>query len=178
MLGVEKPRRAVAILALATAVVSAACSGDGEGRPQVDVVSGNGSPSGSVSASASGAPPARGVVEAKPSSAVQVDVVLKEWATDAKAARVRAGDVYFFVDNQGKAPHELVVIRTDQAPDKLSVEHGRVPESKVEIIGEIEPFAGESKAGKAFKLAKGNYVLICNIAGHYELGMRTAFGAD
>lgn len=174
MLQVEKPWRVIAILVLTAALSSAACAGDGEDRPRVDVV--GGPKTGSVSAS--GAPPERGVLQPKPSSAVQVDVVLKEWATDAKAARVRAGDVYFLVDNQGKEPHELVVVQTDQAPDKLPVEYGRVPESKVKIIGEIEPFAGESKAGKAFSLAKGKYVLLCNIAGHYELGMRAAFTVE
>lgn len=176
MLRVEKSWRVIVVLMLTAALLSAACAGDGEDRPRVDVVGGE--KAGSVSVSASGAPPERGVLEPKPSSAVQVDVVLKEWATDAKAARVQAGDVYFLVDNQGKEPHELVVVQTDQAPDKLPVEYGRVPESKVKIIGEIEPFAGESKAGKAFKLTRGKYVLICNIAGHYELGMRTAFAVD
>ncbi|TAK76221.1 MAG: hypothetical protein EPO16_07490 [Dehalococcoidia bacterium] len=175
MLRVEKPWP-VAVLVLTVALFSTACTGDGEDRPQVDVVGGDKTSSASVSAS--GAPPERGVVEPKPPSAVQVDVELKEWATEAKAARVSAGGVYFFVSNQGKQPHELVVIQTDQSPDKLPVEGGRVPEGKVKIVGEIEPFAAESKAGKTFNLAKGKYVLICNIAGHYELGMRVALTVE
>ncbi|HLF79263.1 MAG TPA: hypothetical protein VJB57_17415 [Dehalococcoidia bacterium] len=140
--------------------------------------------SGSASVSASGEPPAAGVVEVKPASAAQVDVILQEWAVRPQQTSVRAGQVYFLVDNQGpEDPHELVIIQSDLAPDKLPLEKDKVPENKVKIIGEIEPFAPKSKAGKTFNLPAGKYVLICNITevedgkveSHYKLGMRAAF---
>jgi hypothetical protein len=73
--------------------------------------------------------------------------------------------------------------KTELALDRLPTEKGKVPENKVNLIGEIEPFAARSMAGKAFNLTAGKYVLICNIAevedgkleSHYELGMRTSF---
>jgi hypothetical protein len=84
---------------------------------------------GSVSASGPVAEP--GVVQTKPASATQVDVVLREWSVTTAQASVPAGQVYFLVDNQGpEDPHEFVVIRSDLAPAALPVENGMVPESR------------------------------------------------
>jgi hypothetical protein len=89
--------------------------------------------------------------------------------------------VYFFANNPGpNDPHELVIIRTDLAPDQLPVVDGRVPEDQVDLIGEIEPFNPGTQAADTFSLEPGNYVLICNLAeveegemeSHYEPGMR------
>jgi uncharacterized cupredoxin-like copper-binding protein len=165
--------RASFLAALAfIAVTSLACSDEAS-------VSSNGS-----SSSASGLPAEPGVVLTKPAAAAQVDVVLKEWAIGTIPVSVRAGDVYFLVDNQGpEDAHELVIIKTDLAPTALPIENNRVPEDKIDIVDEIEPFAAGSKAGATFQLAAGKYVLICNITevedgeveSHYQLGMRTAF---
>jgi uncharacterized cupredoxin-like copper-binding protein len=173
MLSRPRPTAFFGVALAALVLLTVACGGDD------DVSS-----SGSASASASGEPPSSGVIEAKPASAAQVDVILQEWAVRLQQASVRAGQVYFLVDNQGpEDAHEFVIIQTDLAADKLPVVKDKVPEDKVKIIGEIEPFSTKSKPGKTFNLAAGKYVLICNIAevedgkveSHYKLGMRTAF---
>ncbi|MEZ4554019.1 MAG: hypothetical protein R3B59_08930 [Dehalococcoidia bacterium] len=171
------------------ALLVAACGG--EDRPAVDVIEdgGTSSASGSVSSSGTGSAsaPGPGVVEAKPAGAQQADVVLREWAVEPKVATVKAGQVYFLADNQGpEDAHELVIVRTDLAPDKLPVEEGRVPEDEVDLVDEIEPFSAKSQASKTVTLTPGNYVLLCNIAevedgeleSHYELGMRVAFRVE
>lgn len=118
-----------------------------------------------------------------PDGATVVDVTLKEWEIILGAETAPAGQVYFRVKNEGpEHPHEFVVVRTDLAPDALPVEDGRVPEDEVDLLDEIEPFAG-STGSLTLDLEPGKYVLICNIAetedgktqSHYELGMRTAF---
>jgi uncharacterized cupredoxin-like copper-binding protein len=156
------------------AVVLIACGDDNGG--------GTGSVSGS--ASASGEPVGPGVVSAKPANAAQVDVVLREWSITPAPTSVAAGQIYFLVDNQGpEDPHEFVVIRTDLAPGSLPFENNEVPEDKINLIGEIEPFTPRSKASAVFNLTAGNYVLICNITeleggqveSHYREGMRVAF---
>jgi hypothetical protein len=90
--------------------------------------------------------------------------------------------VYFLADNRGpEDPHELVIVRSDLAPDQLPVVDGRVPEDQVDFIGEIEAFAPGTQAADTFNLTPGNYVLLCNIAeveggqleSHYQLGMST-----
>lgn len=171
---------------VAAALLLAACGG--EDRPRVDVIEdgGTSSASGSVSSSGPGSASA-GEVSAKPAGATQVDIVLREWAVEPNVRSVKAGDVYFLADNRGPDdPHELVIVKTDLAPDKLPVEQGRVPESKVTVVDEIEAFAPKSQASKTVKLSAGSYVLLCNIAevedgtveSHYELGMRAAFRVE
>jgi uncharacterized cupredoxin-like copper-binding protein len=168
---------ALLVLGLATAI---ACGDDDDSGSG----SGSGSGSASGSASASGEPVGPGVVQAKPASATQVDVVLREWAVQPSVASVPAGQIYFLVDNQGpEDPHEFVVIKTDLTPDRLPVEQGAVPEDKVQLLDEIEPFSPGSKASLTLNLTAGTYALICNIAeveqgqleSHYQLGMRASF---
>jgi uncharacterized cupredoxin-like copper-binding protein len=81
--------------------------------------------------------------------------------------------------NEGTMPHELVVIKTTLAPDKLPVgdDSAVVEGGPVEVIGEIEPdeLSPSATASKTMQLEAGSYVLICNIAGHYSSGMHTAF---
>lgn len=89
---------------------------------------------------------------------------------------VSAGQVVFNVKNTGTVVHELVVIKTTLAPDKIPAdvdEPGKVHEegSKGES-GDIE--AGKT-ASFTLNLDPGAYVLICNEVGHYAIGMRIAF---
>jgi hypothetical protein len=174
-----------AAAALSMALV--AC--DGEDRPGVEVINENSSGTGSASGSATGTGSVTGtdvepgVVQSPPSGATQVAVTLDEWRVAPDRSTAPAGAVYFLADNVGDDPHELVVVRTDLAPDALPVEEGAVPEDEVDIVDEIEPFAPGSKASAVFNLTPGKYVLFCNIAeeengeleSHYELGMRTGF---
>src|SRR5262245_49882356 len=58
---------------------------------------------------------------AEPVAASTVGVWLKEWKVITSAKVVPAGKVTFVVSNVGKFEHELVVIRTNRAPDALPV---------------------------------------------------------
>ena len=124
-----------------------------------------------------------GVVLPKPADVPQVDVILGEWSVIPNPRTVPAGQVYFLVENSGPLhPHELVIVKTDLAPNELPVVDGQVDESKVEVIGEIEEFAKGTSASGLFDLEPGNYLLICNILetegeleSHYEEGMSVAF---
>ncbi len=152
-----------------------------EVRPGQVTIIGSG---GTVSASISASTIEPGMVTPPPSGATQVDVVLKEWSIEVSPATVKAGQVYFLADNQGPlAPHEVVVIKSRAAPDSLTAVEGVVPEQTVNVIGEIEGFAPDTKASGVFNLTPGTYVLICNIVelkegqveSHYLLGMHTVF---
>ena len=152
-----------------------------EVRPGQVTIIGSG---GTVSASISASTIEPGMVTPPPSGAAQVNVVLKEWSIEVSPATVKAGQVYFLADNQGPlAPHEVVVIKSRAAPDSLTAVEGVVPEQTVNVIGEIEGFAPDTKASGVFNLTPGTYVLICNIVeikegqveSHYLLGMHTVF---
>ena len=100
-------------------------------------------------------------------------VTLREWAIARAPASATAGKITFIVKNSGKSKHEFIVMRTNVPAGKLPAKNGRVSEkgSKGEI-GDLAP--GVTKR-LTLTLAKGKYVLICNIAGHYQAGQHAAF---
>ncbi len=90
---------------------------------------------------------------------------------------VPAGPVTFNVKNAGAIVHELVLLHTDVAEDKIPADAqnpGMVDEST--SLGEMaaDMPAGTSKTF-TITLAAGNYVVICNEIGHYMAGMHSAF---
>lgn len=107
-----------------------------------------------------------------------VAVDLNEWEVAPDASSAPAGEVEFAATNSGSLAHELVIVRSALAADELPVEGGLVPEDQVDVIGEIEEFAVGQTVRASFRLEAGDYLLICNINGHYEAGMRTAFSIE
>ncbi len=86
---------------------------------------------------------------------------------------VPAGTVTFTAKNTGKHEHEMIVLKTDEAPDSLAVTNGKVSEAA--SVGEVS----ETPAGKSgtltVNLKAGKYVLVCNIKNHYERHMYAPF---
>lgn len=123
-----------------------------------------------------------------PTRATTVSVALQEFAVLPSVASVPAGTVTFVAKNIGPDDvHEMVVVRTDLAPDALPVDKdGKAAEEGTGItsIGETGDIAvGETKEA-SFELPPGKYLLICNIVqtepdgsleAHYKVGMRTGF---
>ena len=116
-------------------------------------------------------------------STTDVKVSLNEWSVAPDVAVAKAGKIRFVARNDGKEPHEFVIVQTDLAPAALPVVEGKVDEEKVKVIDEIEPFASGETETKTVNLKAGKYVLICNIVervpgqqvkSHYENGMRIA----
>jgi uncharacterized cupredoxin-like copper-binding protein len=114
----------------------------------------------------------------------EVKVGLKEWSVTPEVAQVKSGEVRFVVTNEGREPHEFVIIRSDLNPNALPVIDGKVDEERVEVIDEIESFPAGATERKGVRLKAGKYLLICNIVertpgqpieSHYEQGMTTAF---
>ena len=109
------------------------------------------------------------------SASATVNATLSEFSITVDKASAAAGKITFNAKNNGTVPHELVVIKTDLAPDQLPVANGVVDASKVTSSGEIEQFdAGKTQSG-TFTLTSGKYVLICNVPAHYQAGMHIAF---
>ncbi len=103
-------------------------------------------------------------------------VALSEWAIKPASASVKAGKVVFKTTNNGTTPHELVVVKTDVAQDKLEKNSsGIVDETKYKPLGRTKQLDGAKSEDLSVDLTAGKYVLLCNVAGHYDLGMHTAF---
>ena len=105
-----------------------------------------------------------------------IATTLTDFAISASPAEATAGDVTFEVVNDGPSEHEMVIIKTDLAPDALPTDSkGEVIEDEVEPIDEVEDVAPGSSASLTVNLEAGSYVLLCNLPGHYAAGMSAAF---
>jgi uncharacterized cupredoxin-like copper-binding protein len=107
-----------------------------------------------------------------------VNVTEKEYSIGLSSTTLKAGPVHFSVKNQGGMPHQLVLFKTALAANALPVKDGVVDEQGAGVekvpqeVDIINP--GDTKTLDA-QLTAGRYVAICNIAGHYTLGMHTVF---
>ncbi|MBM4409892.1 MAG: hypothetical protein FJ037_00955 [Chloroflexi bacterium] len=105
-----------------------------------------------------------------------VAVTLKDFGVTTTPGSVPAGHITFITHNAGATPHELVVVKTDLAPDRLpQVDQKFVDVKQVQVLAETEPFDGGTKPELTAELPPGRYVLLCNVASHYISGMYAAF---
>ena len=99
-----------------------------------------------------------------------------------------AGDVTFVVKNDGQIDHELVVLQTDTAFDKIPVNAAGDPPAAASAnpnkilednvageTGDPNLKKGESRTFTITGMKLGNYVLVCNLALHYQMGLRLPF---
>jgi len=87
----------------------------------------------------------------------------------ASAKSVPAGTITFGVRNVGSVEHEMVVIRRDAGT--LPVHAFRASEAGA--VDEVEELAPGKSGRLTVELKPGRYLLVCNIVGHYQLGMST-----
>ncbi len=161
-------RMALSAVGLAVVILLGGC-GDGEDRP----AQGSGSVSGTGTGSASGTGTGghgghEGRNEAsfgQSEADTVVSVTLRDFAFVGIPPTVKGKKVFFRAENQGQAPHELLVVHAD----------GR------EAAG-IEPFPkGETKT-LAAELEPGTYKVQCLVKEgaktHAELGMESTFAVE
>ena len=104
---------------------------------------------------------------------VDLGVTMKDYKVELSVDTVKAGSVKIGVRNAGGMEHSFELIKTDLPFDKLPTtgdakarEDGLVKQVKSIGVGKVSVVTAD--------LAAGNYVVICNVAGHYQLGMRAA----
>ena len=108
----------------------------------------------------------------------QVVAELADSKITVNVPSVKAGTIKIGVRNLGTMEHSFVVLKTDLAPDKLPVDGPSAKAKEDGKIGEIASIPAGKSAAVTLDLAPGTYDFICNIAGHYQLGMHTAFTVD
>lgn len=98
----------------------------------------------------------------------------KVYSLAADTTSVSAGSVTFKLSNKGTIQHEMVVLKTDEPINGLTVgADNKVSEDA--SVGEVGEINAGASGTVTLDLKPGKYVLVCNIALHYGLGMRTAF---
>jgi uncharacterized cupredoxin-like copper-binding protein len=102
------------------------------------------------------------------SSATTVRVKLDEMKVIGAPKSVPAGPVTFIAKNIGTVEHELVVVKSNKP---LVVRKYKAHEPPGATIGELEDIPVGKTKKRTWNLSAGRYYLICNIAGHYQLGM-------
>jgi uncharacterized cupredoxin-like copper-binding protein len=103
---------------------------------------------------------------------------LKEFTIELDKATAAPGSISFEAQNKGTTPHELKIVKTDLAPDKLPVKEGKVDESAVQVLAKTSEFAAGKSETITANLTAGKYVLICNVVAHYPAGMHLAFAVE
>ena len=106
-----------------------------------------------------------------------VNVTMTDYQMDLSVESVKAGDVVFHIQNDSDITvHEFVVVQTESMAADLPVgEDLLVDESLFTPVDEVEDLAAGDSADLAVTLTPGHYILLCNIAGHYQLGMHHDF---
>ena len=102
---------------------------------------------------------------------VQVVVDMKEYSVTLSVATVKAGSVKFGIRNLGSMEHQFDLIKTDLAIDKLPIDSAAKAKEDG-LVKQVKSIGGGKVATISADLAPGRYLVICNIAGHYQLGMR------
>jgi uncharacterized cupredoxin-like copper-binding protein len=104
----------------------------------------------------------------------QIRADMREYAMGLTASEVRAGSVTFIARNAGSIAHDLVVLKTDLAPDKLSIDAQTQKAKEDGKQGAVDQVSPGKSANLRLELPAGAYVVICNVPTHYQLGMRSA----
>lgn len=102
---------------------------------------------------------------------------IQEWKVSVAPNTATAGEVKFTIENKGTIGHEFLVVKTDIADGKITLDgdHFSEPSPGLEVIDEIGEFPAGSTELLVLSLEAGNYQLVCNLPGHYAAGMHTSF---
>jgi uncharacterized cupredoxin-like copper-binding protein len=102
----------------------------------------------------------------------ELTIKMGEFYYEPSDVTAKAGTVTITAPNEGNAPHELVIAKTNDDPAKLpTVEDGSVDEASLDIPGEVEEVEAGATGTATLELSADKYVMFCNLPGHYEGGM-------
>ena len=120
-----------------------------------------------------------------------VNVLLQEWTVVPDVESAPAGNVTFAAINGGNIPHQLLIAKTDLAPDALPTDDDGVVDvdaEGVELLGAIGEMEPTVSVEVTLDLEPGKYVLFCNLPpeetmhgghpSHYAQGMSAAFTVE
>jgi uncharacterized cupredoxin-like copper-binding protein len=111
-------------------------------------------------------------------SGSQVVAELADYKITVNLPSVKAGSIKIGVRNLGTMEHSFEVLKTDLAPDQLPIDGAAAKAKEDGKVGGIPSSPAGKSAAVTLDLTPGKYVFICNVAGHYQLGMRTGFTVE
>ena len=111
-----------------------------------------------------------------PAAATKVSVVMgkpDEFSLSAIPAKAKAGELTFNVENKGTILHEMVVVPSAGGAAALRQADGTATEDGAP--GEVPDVEPDKGGTLTVTLPAGQYVLLCNLPGHYAGGMHAPF---
>ena len=108
----------------------------------------------------------------------QVVAELSDYKITVNVPSVKAGKIKIGVRNLAAMEHSFQVLKTDLAPDNLPVDGASAKAKEDGKVGDIPSIPAGKSASVTVDLVPGKYVFICNVAGHYQLGMHTGFTVE
>jgi uncharacterized cupredoxin-like copper-binding protein len=107
--------------------------------------------------------------DSSPSAGRATTFAMSEFKFKPKQLSTKAGKWRVTAKNTGKLPHEFILIRTKRAAKSLPVKGSKAVVKGA--VGDIPEQKPGKRASHTFKVKRGRYVFICNVAGHYKAGM-------
>ena len=96
----------------------------------------------------------------------------------ADKTNVKAGQVTFDATNWSRSVvHEMLVVAVDSPDAPLPYDFNKqtIVEDQVKMLGETDELQPNASKSIELTLAPGNYLLVCNVPGHYASGMVVPF---
>jgi uncharacterized cupredoxin-like copper-binding protein len=118
-----------------------------------------------------------GAMEPLPSD-VNVIVDMKEYSITLNVSSVKAGSVKFGIRNLGTMVHDFDLYKTDRPLADLPIDGGSAKVKMDGLVKQMINIAANRSTTLSADLAPGRYVIICNVAGHYQLGMRVSLQVE
>jgi len=113
--------------------------------------------------------------------AMGADLSKATMGISATPETVKAGEVTFEVLNSSKDTiHEMIVavIKDMNQPLPYIEDENEVDEDKYGDLGEVSELDPGKSGALRLDLKPGNYILYCNVPGHYMAGMWTVFTVE
>ncbi len=106
-----------------------------------------------------------------------LDPVVSEFDLIASPTSAPEGSVTFDVSNDGGIVHNFLVIASDLSPGGLPIDQStnQVDVTQVNVLDQTPDIPGGGSDSLTLDMTAGNYVLICNVPGHYGAGMYSGF---
>jgi uncharacterized cupredoxin-like copper-binding protein len=99
----------------------------------------------------------------------QVSVTLEDGKITIDPEAVPAGNVTFDVTNDGSMVHEIEVFSGDSVD--LPISNGVADTGDMDLVDEVEDILPGGNPELRLRLDPGTYIIICNLPGHYAMGM-------
>ncbi len=104
-----------------------------------------------------------------------IATTLTDFKIKPAETEVPAGEVSFALQNDGPSEHTFFLVKTDLAEASLPVVDHMVDLGALDVVAQVANLGFGTHTSVTADLAAGTYVMFCNLPGHYESDMHTAF---